>query len=98
MNHSDPHWQRLAALARQAPDGRDTAAPYGFATRVAAVAGAMPAVTARAVFERLALRGLLVAAGFGLAAGAFSFSTLTVSPQMDAYAAADSVYELLDIS
>lgn len=29
-------WQRLAAAARQAPDTRDSAAPYGFATRVAA--------------------------------------------------------------
>jgi hypothetical protein len=31
-------WQRLAAAARRAPDDRDTSAPLGFSTRVAALA------------------------------------------------------------
>jgi hypothetical protein len=35
----DDSWQKLAAAARRAPpDDRDTAAPFGFATRVAAQA------------------------------------------------------------
>ena len=37
MNGQTP-WDRLAAAARRAPDDRDFAAPYGFASRVAAQA------------------------------------------------------------
>lgn len=37
MNPNDQAWQRLVTAARRAPaDTRDTAAPYGFAARVAA--------------------------------------------------------------
>ncbi len=37
MNTQPPEWSRLVAAARRAPaDSRDSAAPYGFATRVAA--------------------------------------------------------------
>ena len=36
-NPRDP-WARLVHAARQVPDDRDTSAPYGFATRVAALA------------------------------------------------------------
>jgi hypothetical protein len=39
MNPNLTPWDRLAEAARRAPvtDGLDTAAPYGFATRVAAL-------------------------------------------------------------
>jgi hypothetical protein len=36
MNHPDA-WQRLVAAARPSPPERDLSAPYGFATRVAAL-------------------------------------------------------------
>jgi len=98
MSSFDHQWQKLTALARQAGESRDPAAPFGFATRVAALAGAQPSASPRAVFERLALRGLIVAAGLGVVAVAFNLSGVTTSAQTDAYAAADTVGDLLDIS
>lgn len=98
MNRYDQQWRKLTALARQAGDSRDTTAPYGFATRVAACAGALPYGAATVLFERFALRGLMVAAACGLAAIGFNFTTLTTYTQTDAYVAADMVGELLDLS
>jgi hypothetical protein len=97
MNHPHSPWQKLTALARQAPDDRSAAAPYGFATRVVARVAAQPALSPWAVFERFALRGLMIAAAFGVAAIAFNYSTLTTEPSDDA-AAIDPVAELLELS
>lgn len=76
MSTFDHQWQRLTALARQAPADRDDAAPAGFATRVAALANAAPLPNPWSVFERFALRGFVAAAVCGVAAVAFSFSGL----------------------
>ena len=97
MNRFDHQWQKLTALARQAPDDRDTALPPGFATRVAARVASTPAGNPWAVFERFALRGLVVAAAFGVAAMALNYSTFTSEPSDD-YATTDTVSELLDLS
>ncbi len=96
MNQFDHQWQRLTALARQAPADRDTVIPAGFATRVTAVANAAPLPNPWAVLERLAWRGFVAAAVCGVAAVAFSFSglmsdgsddvpadTLTFNPAVD---------------
>jgi hypothetical protein len=96
MNRFDHQWQKLTALARSAGDEREAAAPFGFATRLAAHAGLAPA-TPWAAFERFALRGLLVAAVFGVAAIAFNFSTM-LTESADEYAATDTVGEMLDLS
>ena len=99
MKNFDHQWQKLTALARQAPDDRDAAAPLGFATRVAARAATAPAGSPWAAFERFALRGLVVAAVCSAAAIAFNYSLFS-SDQADIYATgtADTVVELLDIS
>ena len=97
MSSFDHQWRRLTALARQAPADRDTAVPPGFATRVAARAAALPAGTPWLSLERFALRGLIVAAAFGVAAMAFNFSSL-LSDQGEDYASTDTVSELLDLS
>ncbi len=98
MSRFDSSWRRLVALARQAPaDPRDETAPLGFATRVAAQAAGRPATTGWALFGRLALRGLLVAAAFGVAAIALNYSVLTSDQSVD-YAAVDTVGDLLDFS
>lgn len=62
MNNPTPHdlWSRLTRAARQAQDDRDTSAPYGFSTRVAALALAVERRGA-SVVDRLALRALGVA-------------------------------------
>ncbi|HWA24576.1 MAG TPA: hypothetical protein VG734_02800 [Lacunisphaera sp.] len=99
MSQFDHQWQRLTALARQAPANRDDATPAGFATRVAARAGALPAGTPWLSFERYALRGLLAAAICCIAAVAFNLSILS-SEQADTFATGttDTVVELLDLS
>ncbi len=97
MNRFDHQWQKLTALARQAPDDRAAAAPLGFATRVAARAAAAPTGSPWAGFERFALRGLVVAAVFGVAAIALNYSSFASEPSDD-YATTDTVSELLDLS
>ena len=97
MNRFDHQWRKLAALARQARDERGLAAPYGFATRVAALAATVPAASPWAPFERFALRGLLVAAAFGVGAIAFNYTTIMSEPG-DEYAVTDTMSEMLDLS
>ncbi len=97
MNRFDHQWQKLTALARQARDDRADAAPYGFATRVAARAANLPAASPWAPFERFALRGLMVAAAFGVAAVAFNYSAFISEPS-GSEAGTDTVGELLDLS
>ena len=97
MNRFEQQWQKLTAAARQARDDRGAAAPYGFATRVAALAAALPARAPWAPFERFALRGLMVAATLGVAAVAFNYSAF-LSDQLDEYAGNDTVVEMLDLS
>ena len=62
MNLNDPQhpWPRLVAAARQAPDDRDTAAPFGFATRVSALALA-PERAMASLLDRFALRAVGIA-------------------------------------
>jgi hypothetical protein len=96
MNDFDNKWQRLVALARQAPDPRDDAAPLGFATRVAARALAEPA-SPWLIFEKLTLRGLAVAAALMVAALALNFAAS--GPDLDEQQSfLDPVAEVLDLS
>ena len=60
-------------------------------------AAALPSASPWAAFERFALRGLVVAAAFGVGAILFKYSSL-LSDQGDEYAAADTVGDLLDLS
>lgn len=98
MNLSDQKWSRLVAAARSAQDPRDAAAPYGFATRVAALAlGQRRAVS---LLERFSLRALGLAALLAVVCLAANFSTLTTlfrdeaaTPTTD-----DPVAEVLDLA
>jgi len=96
MNPYDHQWQKLTALARRAADDRDTAAPYGFATRVAARAARLPAGSPWAAFERFALRGLVVAAGLCVMAVVLNY--VTFGEREDEMSMTDSVGEVLDLS
>lgn len=98
MNPNDPKhpWARLAAAARRVPDDRDTAAPYGFATRVAALGLAQERVVASLV-ERFALRALGVACLLALLSVAMNYSALTkTTAAEDEPVADDPVAALLD--
>ncbi|MFZ5493922.1 MAG: hypothetical protein ACOZE5_01110 [Verrucomicrobiota bacterium] len=96
MNRFDQNWQKLVALARQAPVDDDAPLPPGFATRVAAQAFTRPA-SPWGGLERFALRGFVAAAACCIAAVAFSYFDPGAEPGYDT-ALDDSVLELLDIS
>lgn len=98
MNQFDQQWKKLTALARQAGDTREVSAPHGFATRVVARSGLMPQEVAWAPFEYFALRGLMVAAAFGVMAAAFNFTNFVTSSPSEAYVAAETVDEMLELS
>jgi len=75
MNSPDPSLQKLFTAARRAPrDSRDEAAPFGFATRVAALALQRPEPAA--VFGRFALRAAAVSAVLAVAAVAANFTAI----------------------
>lgn len=102
MNPSDPHssWARLAAGARRAPaDTRDASAPYGFSTRMAALAFAVerPVVS---LFERFSLRALGFASLLALASVAANYSMFTTSSTEDelSLTGEDPVTVLLEVS
>lgn len=86
---------RLIAAARRAPDERDIAASFGFATRVAArvqAAGRSPF----AAFERISLRAMVLAGALAVVAAASSYSTLARLFQEEATPSDDPVAELVD--
>ena len=98
MNRFDSQWQKLIVAARQAPADPTATAPYGFATRIAAQAVALPA-TSWLPLERFAFRGLLLAATCGIFAAALNFSSVSTDQNdMLATGTADVVVDLLDIS
>ena len=98
MNRFDHQWQKLIAAARQAPAETGGLAPFGFATRLAAQAHALP-VTPWLPLERLALRGLLVAALCSVSAVAFNYSVFsTDQSDLMVTGTTEVVVDLLDIS
>lgn len=101
MNSPEKNWQRLAAAARRAPATPAEAAPYGFATRVAARAFAAPR-PAGSVLERFSLRALGVACMMALLGAAFSYThveaTAAVSAEDSFFNTDDPAAVLLDVS
>ncbi|MBI5767470.1 MAG: hypothetical protein HZA93_06715 [Verrucomicrobia bacterium] len=75
MNPIDPKhpWMRLTAAARTVRDERDVTAPFGFATRVVALA---QEVKVASLFERFALRAVGIACLLALASVAVNYKTL----------------------
>ncbi len=62
MKDYESRWQQLVTVARQAPVADNAAAPYGFATRIAARALSEPSRPALlAVFGRFSVRALWMA-------------------------------------
>ena len=73
MKDFEAKWQRLVAVARQAPAADDVEAPFGFATRVAARALAAPRAGLLAVLGRLSVRALWLACLLTLASVAVNY-------------------------
>lgn len=81
MNQKQPNlsWNRLAAAARTAPDSRDTSAPYGFATRVAALAMSQERKVV-SLFERFAVRALCAACLLAILSAVVSYPAINNTP------------------
>jgi len=100
MNPAEPKhpWQRLVAAVRRTRDDRDVTAPYGFATRIAALAltAERPVIS---VLERLSLRALGIATLLAVLSVTAHF-TLPSSPtaEEDELSVDDPVAVLLDVS
>lgn len=75
MKRYQQSWMRLAEAARRAPEPADDAAPYGFATRVAALGLAAQRPVA-SVLERLSLRAMGVACLLAALAVAANYSVI----------------------
>jgi hypothetical protein len=75
---NDPRhpWSRLTAAAREVPADQNTSAPYGFATRVAALALAQEKKIA-SLFELFALRAVGVATLLALFSIALNYDVIT---------------------
>lgn len=77
LQHSRDPWSKLVSAARDVRDERDIDMPYGFSTRVAALAftGASHRVS---LWERLALRAVGVASLLAIASAAFNYNAISV--------------------
>lgn len=103
-NSSDPRhpWARLAAAARTLRDDRDASAPYGFATRVAALALAQER-RVTSLLERFSFRAIGVASLLALGSVALNYSELTTGAAVahaeeDMLQADDAVSIVLDLT
>ena len=75
MNKYEQAWRKLAAAARGAPPAADEPAPFGFSTRVAALAlGAER--PAPSIFARLSLPAAAVACLLAVVAVAVNYSAI----------------------
>jgi hypothetical protein len=82
MNINDPRhpWSRLTAAARRVPQQENAAAPYGFSTRIAALAG----VTEQkriSMYERFAFRAVAAAGLLAAFSVVANFRTMKVEPE-----------------
>jgi hypothetical protein len=80
-DHNQP-WARLTAAARRGPLAGDTAAPYGFATRVAARAFSVERPM-RSLFERFSLRAVGVASLLAVLSVVANYSALNAAVTED---------------
>jgi hypothetical protein len=77
LQPSNDPWTRLVAVARDARDERDASAPYGFSTRVAALALAQER-RGVSLIERFAFRALGVASLLAIGSVALNYSSINV--------------------
>ena len=96
MSEPQDHWQKLARLARQAPKPAESAAPFGFATRVGArwATGESPTLSTWDVLEQFSLRSLVVA-GALMVAVVFASHDLATPGWTQQYTVADATFDPL---
>lgn len=92
-------WQRLTEAARRAPASEESAAPYGFSTRVAAMAFESPApMSVSALLDRFSLRALFAACALMVACLATSYSLTASSGTDELPLPQDPVAEILEVT
>jgi hypothetical protein len=98
MTPDDKSWQRLLAAARRAPPAGDESAPFGFSTRVAALAFERRQAPAWD-FARMSLRAAAVAGLLAVAAVAANFSAIRGALDDDSAVATgdDPIAEVVDM-
>jgi len=94
MSEPKDNWQKLARLARQAPQSGAAEVPFGFATRVTArwAGGESTAPSAWEVWEQFSLRGLVLA-GALMVAVVFTSYDLATPGWTQAYTMADAAVD-----
>lgn len=94
MSEPTDHWQKLARLARQAPKPAESAAPFGFATRVAARWAASEPVAPSVwdMLEIFSLRSLVVAGALMVVAVFLSYDVATPGWTQQ-YTVADATFD-----
>ena len=100
MNPTDPKhpWSRLTAAARLAPEAGETQAPYGFSTRIAALALAQERGIG-SLLERFSLRALGVACLLAIVSAAANYSAVASAlSEQDVLATDDPVAELVELA
>ncbi len=98
MKPDDNNWQKLVASARKAPAAGDESAPFGFSTRVAALAFEQrPALGSD--FGRMSLRAAAVAGLLAVVAVAANYSAIKGAFDDDSSVAAsdDPIAEVVDL-
>jgi|SRR5580698_9721815 hypothetical protein len=98
MKPDDNNWQKLVAAARKAPAGGDESAPFGFSTRVAAMAFEQrPAQGSE--FARMSLRAAAVAGLLAVVAVAANYSAIKGAFDDDSSVATndDPIAEVVDL-
>jgi len=95
MNSNNPSWDKLIAAARRARDDRPETAPYGFATRVAALAMAGEARASGTLFELWSWRALAVAGMFAAVSVAANYTSRTSNTFEDDLMSDDSTVAAL---
>ena len=97
MKNMPKAWERLAAAARGVPDERDVQAPFGFATRIAALAmiGERPVAS---LIERFSLRAMILTCSLAVIAVAANYSSVRSFFQDQTPPPDDPVAELFDLA
>ncbi len=98
MNDFEKTWAQLVAAARQAPGAGPEAAPFGFSTRVAALAFTEERAPS-SLFARFSWRAAAAACLLAVVAVAVNFSAITGAFDESAAAPAgdDPVAEVVDL-
>lgn len=100
MKKSTTAWQRLVAAARQMPvTPGDDAAPYGFSTRVAALAmAAVERPSLQSALNHFSWRALTLSLMLMVVSIATNYSTVTNVVEVEQDAGLDPVEEVLTLS